>query len=270
MFTIEFRDHVRHRVLELAKADPRVTAGALIGSTALGAGDQWSDVDLAFGIADGNTLETVIDDWTEVLDREFGVVNHFDLHTGTLADVALAGRNRIFRVFLLSDGLEVDISLMQTSEFGGYGPHFRPLFGAAQQLEAPPQREAPYIIGLSWLHVFHARASIERNKGWQAEYWISGLRDQILTLACLRLGEDARYGRGWSRLPASAADPLTGALVRSLDATELRRALAVGTLCLIEELEQWDTQLCARLAPLLREFGAPPAKIQQGSSPGLP
>jgi hypothetical protein len=238
-----------------------VTAGALIGSTALGAGDQWSDVDVAFGIAEGNRLETVIDDWTEALDQEFGVVNHFDLHRGSLADEALAGRKRIFRVFLLSDGLEVDISLMPASEFGAYGPHVRPLFGTTQQLEAPPQPDASYVIGLSWLHVLHARVSIERTKGWQAEYWISGLRDQILALACPRLGEDARYGRGWSRLPASTSDPLVGALVRSLDATELRRALAVGTLCLIRELEHWDNQLCARLAPLLREFGAPPADV---------
>jgi hypothetical protein len=263
MFTPEFRDHVRHRVLELAKADPRVTAGALIGSTALGAGDQWSDVDVAFGIADGNRLETVIDDWTEVLDQEFGVINHFDLHTGSLADIALAGRKRIFRVLLLPNGLEVDISLMPTSEYGTYGPHVRPLYGATHQLDAPPQPEAPYVIGLGWLHVLHARASIERNKGWQAEYWISGLRDQILALACLRLGEDARYGRGWSRLPARVTDPLRGALVRSLDATELRRALAVGTMCLIGELEHWDKQLCTRLAPLLREFGAPPVEIQR-------
>jgi predicted nucleotidyltransferase len=266
MFTREFRDHVRHRVLELAKADPRVTAAALIGSTALGTGDQWSDVDVAFGIADGNGLETVVDDWTEAIDKEFGVVNHFDLQTGGLADVALAGRKRIFRVFLLHSGLEVDISLMPTSEFGGYGPHFRTLFGTTQPLEAPSQPETSYVIGLSWLHVLHARASIERNRGWQAEYWISGLRDQILTLACLRLGEDARYGRGWSRLPASTSHPLSEALVRSLDATELRRALAVGTLCLIGELEQSDEQLCARLAPLLREFGAPPDEVQQGSS----
>ncbi len=40
MFTTEFRDYVRHRVFELARADIRVTGGALTGSTALGAGDE--------------------------------------------------------------------------------------------------------------------------------------------------------------------------------------------------------------------------------------
>ena len=53
MFTAEHRDHVRARVLDLARTDPRVTAGALTGSTAVGAEDDWSDIDVAFGIADG-------------------------------------------------------------------------------------------------------------------------------------------------------------------------------------------------------------------------
>ena len=70
MFTAEHRDHVRHRILELARTDPRVTAGALTGSTAFGAGDDWSDIDVAFGIADGITSEDVLHDWTQVLDRE--------------------------------------------------------------------------------------------------------------------------------------------------------------------------------------------------------
>jgi len=53
MFTAEQRDHVRQRILELAKTDPRVTAGAFTGSMAFGGGDRWSDIDVAFGIAEG-------------------------------------------------------------------------------------------------------------------------------------------------------------------------------------------------------------------------
>ena len=49
MFTIEQRDNVRDRVLEMARADPRVTGGALTGSMAIGAEDEWSDIDVTFG-----------------------------------------------------------------------------------------------------------------------------------------------------------------------------------------------------------------------------
>lgn len=247
MFTAEQRDDVRNRVLELARADTRVIAGALTGSTAFGAGDAWSDIDVAFGIADDIPLEAVLDDWTQVFDREFSVLHHFDLRSGS----------SIYRVFLLPSGLEVDVAVTAGKEFGARGPHFRALFGTSHQLQATQPPSARYLIGLCWHHVLHARSCIERNKPWQAEYWISEIRDFILTLACIRLGENALYGRGIDRLPSAVTDPLADALVRSLDESELRRALAVATRCLIGELEEWDSTLWARLKPLLQEFGAP-------------
>jgi hypothetical protein len=245
MFTIEFRDYVRRWVVELGRADARVTGGALTGSTALADGDKWSDVDVAFGIADGNGLEAVLDDWTQEIDQEFGVVNYFDVRAG----------KRIFRVFLLSSGLQVDVSVMPAEEFGAYGSAFRVLFGNAHELEAVAKPDASELVGLSWLYVFHSRACIERKQPWKAEYYISGVRDHVIALVCLRLGENPMNGRGVDRLPVDVTDPLKEALVRSLDEKELRRALAAVTMCLIAELEEWDKQLSARLSPLLREFG---------------
>jgi len=43
MFTVEERDRVRNRLVEMSRKDPRLVAGALIGSTAAGGGDRWSD-----------------------------------------------------------------------------------------------------------------------------------------------------------------------------------------------------------------------------------
>lgn len=250
MFTAKQRDHVRNYVLEMAQTDPRVTGGALIGSTAAGAEDNWSDIDVTFGIATGNAIETVIDDWTQVLKREFGVLNHFDLRSDS----------SIYRVFLLPDGLEIDVSVTPEGDFGARGPHFHTLFGSAQQLKATPPPDTGHIIGLSWHHVFHARSCIERDKPWQAEYWISEVRNHTLALSCIRLGESAAYGRGVDKLPADVTDQFADTLVCSLDEPELRRALAVATMCLIAEIEKWDVALCARLKPLLQEFGAPQVK----------
>ncbi|MHB8599145.1 MAG: hypothetical protein ACYDER_20325 [Ktedonobacteraceae bacterium] len=250
MFTAEQRDHVRNYVLEMAQTDPRVTGGALIGSTAAGTGDNWSDIDITFGIATGNTIETAIDDWTQILEREFGVLDHFDLHSGS----------SIYRMFLLPDGLEIDVSVTPEGDFGARGPHFHILSGSAQQLKATPLPDVRHIIGLSWHHVFHARSCIEHNKPWQAEYWISEVRNHMIALACIRLGESAVHGRGADKLPAAVTNPFADTLVRSLDEPELRRALAVATICLIAEIEKWDATLCTRLKPLLQEFGAPQVK----------
>ena len=245
MFTTEQRDYVRDRVLDLARTDPRVTAGALTGSTAVGAEDSWSDIDLAFAIAAGISLEAVLADWTAVLEQELGALHHWDLRAGAW----------IYRVFLLPDGLEVDLAVTPEQEFGARGPRFRPLFGPTRQVAPAAAPDAQYLVGLGWHHVLHARSCIERGKPWQAEYWISGIRDHVLALACLRLGEEAVFGRGSDRLPAGVTDPLIDTLVRSLAQAELRRALAVATACLISELEAWDPPLGARLKPPLLEFG---------------
>lgn len=247
MFSIEQRDHVRRRVLEMAQADERVIAGALTGSTALGPGDKWSDIDVAFGIADGVALDAVLHDWTEALKREFSVLDHFDLLSGV----------SIYRVFLLPDGLEIDVAVTPGDKFGARGPNFRPLFGPVQQGEVIPPASATHLIGLSWHHVLHARVCIERHKSWQAEYWISEIRNHTIALICMRLGEEAFHARGIDRLPTSVTAPLAEAFVRSLTESELRRALGVATHCLLDELDAWNVELCARLRPLLQEYGAP-------------
>jgi hypothetical protein len=252
MFTTEQRDYVRDRVLEMAKSDPRVTGGALVGSLAGNAEDEWSDIDITFAIAGGTSLETVLDEWTLVLERELGALHYWDLRSAS----------SIYRVFLLPSGLEIDLSVTPEQEFGARSPRFRPLFGIARQPETLPQAAGPptveaarFTIGLAWHHVLHARSSIERGKPWRAEYWISGIRDETLALMCLRLGVEASEARGIDRLPASVTAPLEMALVRSLDEPELRRALAAATTCFISELEAWDPALCKRIKPLLQELG---------------
>ncbi|MDQ5823591.1 MAG: hypothetical protein M3441_05175 [Chloroflexota bacterium] len=247
MFTIEQRDHLRDYILDIAMSDPRVTGGALTGSMAVGAVDDRSDVDVAFGIAEGSSLEAVLDDWTGALDREFGVLHYWDLPF----------RTSLYRVFLLPGGLELDVGLSPQHDFGPRGPGFRALFGTTRQQKPSQPSDPQFLVGLCWHHVFHARSSIERGKPWRAEYWISALRDHTLSLVCLRLGEETAEARGIDRLPAAVTGPLAEALVRSLDNEELRRALAAATTAFITELEAQDPTLCARLKPLLQEFGAP-------------
>ena len=43
-------------MLALAERDDRVVAAAVIGSLALGEGDDWSDLDFTFGLADDASL----------------------------------------------------------------------------------------------------------------------------------------------------------------------------------------------------------------------
>ncbi len=67
VFSIRDRDRVRDRVLQLADSDARVVGGAVVGSMALGAGDRWSDLDLAFAVADDEDVADVLADWSGTL-----------------------------------------------------------------------------------------------------------------------------------------------------------------------------------------------------------
>lgn len=242
MFTTEERERVRERLVELARADVRVTAAAFTGSHVVGGSDEWSDIDLAVAIR--GELAPALDHWTELLYRDFAALHHWDLPFAST----------VYRVFLLSGCLEVDIAFTPEADFGPRGPRWRTVFGETVELTlgAPSRRDD--LIGRAWHHVLHARACIEREKPWQAEYLISGIRDQVLALACLRLGYTALYAKGADLLPRELTDPLEATLVRSLDAGELRCALAAATAALTAEIERTDPTLAARLRPVLEEM----------------
>src|SRR5687767_10446533 len=245
MFTKEERDAVRARVLEIARGDTRVMAGALTGSAAVGEEDGRSDIDVAFGIAEGVSLEAVLDDWTGVFDREWGVIHYWDLPS----------LSSIYRVFLLPNGLEIDVGLSLHQDFGARGPRFRTLFGTPSTVEQPIPPAPRYIIGLCWHHIFHARTGIERRKPWLAEYWITETRHQALALACLRHGHSTYHGRGTDLLPPAVTAPFDQAIFCSLAEEELRHALAPASSAFSGKLTAIDLTLSARLKPLLDEFG---------------
>src|SRR5690242_15053305 len=100
MFSIEGRDRVRDRMLNLASSDPRVVAGAVVGSLALHEGDRWSDLDLAFAVVDDVPVLDILRDWTSTLVNELDAVELFDLAAGA----------SIYRVFLLPGSLQFDLS----------------------------------------------------------------------------------------------------------------------------------------------------------------
>jgi predicted nucleotidyltransferase len=244
VFTVEERGRLREELISAAHDDARVTGAALTGSAAVGREDRWSDIDLALCVADEADHARVVADWTELMYREHAAVHHLDVDRG----------GTLYRVFLLDSTLQVDVSFWPAAEFGATAPTFRLLFGTANDRPMTPAPTAVELIGWSWLYALHARSSIARGRVWQAEYMISGMRDHVLALACLRHGVPAVEGRGMDNLPAAVTDALAGALVRSLDVAELRRAFGVTSRALLPEVERADAELARRLAGPLHEL----------------
>lgn len=245
MFTVEERDRVRAQVLELAGADPRVVAGAAVGSLANGGGDRFSDLDLAFGVVGCEPVE-VLDDWMGVLADDLAAVHLFDLPSGPW----------LYRVFLFPGALQVDLSCAPAAEFGAGGPSWELLFGRANErpFRSPPA--AAELLGRGVHHAVRARFCIERGKLWQAEHWIRELRDHALALACQRLGLPVGFARGFDDLPPELLSPLVEARPRSLARAELLRALAAGIEGLLRESDE-ARDLAAQVEAQLQELRAP-------------
>src|ERR1700689_3830268 len=203
MFTPEERDRLRSGLLEHAARDRRISGAAITGSAAAGREDRWSDIDLAFGVGDAGELSNVLSDWTAHMYRQHLALDHLDVTSGAW----------IYRVFFLSSTLQVDLAFVPATEFRALAPTFRLMFGKANDPRHVPSPPPHDIIGLGWLYALHARSCIARGKVWQAEYMISGIRDNALALACIRHGLPAVHGRGIDLLPTEVAAQFEGALV---------------------------------------------------------
>lgn len=228
MFTLEQRDALREHVLQLAEEDERVVAGAAVGSLAVdGGGDRFSDLDLTFGIADQIPVTEVLDDWTRTLGGDRDAVQLADLERGAT----------IYRVFLLPDALQFDLSMTPAAQFRPAGPRFRLLFGetAAGDDKGSTPPVAHDLFGWGVIYVLHARACIERRRVWQAEHYVGAVRDHALSLACLREGLPAVQARGYDDLSAETLARFEDAQVTALEPGPLRAALAASVIALMRE-----------------------------------
>ena len=245
MFTVEQRDALRARVLTLAEEDPRIVAGAAVGSLALGGGDRFSDLDLTFAVVDDSPVADVLDDWTRTLSDELAAVHLVDLGRGPT----------IYRVFLLPEALQFDLSLTPAARFAAAGPRFRLLFGeTAEPAGTPKPPAAGDLFGWGVIYGLHTRACIERGRVWQAEHYVGAVRDHALSLACLRRELPAVQARGYDELPADTLAGFGETHVGSLEPERLRSALAAATRALLAEGKEADVPSADVVAQRLAEL----------------
>ena len=235
MFRPQDRDSVRDRVLEIARDDDRVVAGAVVGSLALDGGDRYSDIDLSFAVNDDVPISEVLADWTNAMD-EVGAVHLLDLVREPI----------VYRVFLLPDCLQVDLSFSPASAFRPTSERFRLLFGEAGEPLDPTPSSDDELLGWAALYARDVRVSIERGQVWRAENSLSALRHYALSFACSLRGLPASYGKGHDGLPADVLASFERSLAATVEPHELSRALTSAVEALRAE--------CARVPGLPQEL----------------
>lgn len=245
MFTVNERENLRQELLRFARADSRLSGGAIIGSAATKQLDEWSDIDLAFGVKANVTLGDVLKDFTKRMYEQHQALHHFDIPFGAW----------IYRVFLLTNTLQVDIAFAPEDQFGPLAPSFELAFGKTDSaVESHPQG-LELIVGYCWLNAIHVRSALKRQRFWQAEHYLSGLRQQLIMLYCRLFRLPERNGRGVDQLPEHLRNGLQNSLVRSITPSELQRSFEVLNHLFLEELELHDKDLFRKLEGALREIG---------------
>ncbi len=161
----------------------------------------------------------------------------------------------LFRVFLLKNTLQVDIAFWRVEDFGAIGPHFRLIFGEAKAARAAPPANPQDLIGMAWLYALHVRSSLARGRSLQAEYMLSGIRNHVFELVCLRCGVIAKQGRGLDDLPAPEREAAAKCIPRSLEPPELKRALQNTMEVFVREMRHVDRELESKLSTVLHDIG---------------
>lgn len=228
MYSVEQRAALRDRVLQLAHEDGRVVAGAAIGSLALGGGDRFSDLDLTFAVADDVAVADVLEAWTRTLQDEHEAVQLTDLERGPT----------VYRVFLLPEALQFDLSLTPAAQFRPAGPRWKTLFGDTAPGETRPTPPAAHdLFGWGVIYALHSRSCIERGRLWQAEHYVGAVRDHALSLACLRENLPAVQARGYDDLSGETITRFEKTHVGALEPDALRAALGASVRALLREAD---------------------------------
>lgn len=242
MFTVPERSHLRAALVDAAHADEDVVGAALVGSAATGREDPWSDIDLVLQIRADADPEDVAERWTADLYEIHSAAHHLDVIASGV----------LYRVFLLSSSLQVDISFWPEHEFRATEQGFTLLFGTPQPSTEPADPSVSHATGMAWLYALHSRSAIARGRTWQAVMMLDHLRDQILVLACIRHGLNPHHGREADQLPPVVLDALAAARATGVERAELTRSHRELLQLLDGEIEQHDRALSAQLRTPLR------------------
>lgn len=230
MYPKKTRIEVQKQIIDFAKSDSNIIDCAIVGSESVGNDDKWSDVDLTFGYENDADVNQILRDWSKMMLEVFDANKLFDL----------SYKESLYRVFLLPNALQVDLSFTPSEHFGAITDNFKLIFGNQRKREFKSLPEINSIAGYTILFALKTRTSTEREKYWQAEYYLSKCRENIMILKCLKENLNSFDGRSFDELPPRFLQQIQNTLIDEPTKQNLENGLKSTIQILIEELSTVD------------------------------
>ena len=241
--------------------DPRIVGAVLIGSSAVGFADRFSDIDITGVVADGVDAKKVFEDWVSKIRSLRPVIRNFSSQPSP--DVWLAG-------FLFEDYLELDISFQEANKLNAHKEKWKVMFDRSGELEermktswenrlvSPIIERYIFLLNDIWYYIVHTVVCSVRGHSIRASYYLNYVRDFCVRLAGLLADVETSESRQAHLLPADFKDQLQGTLISSFEQTELQRALQVGYELFFRLAAEMDRRLgenhSSRLAEQIRAY----------------
>lgn len=87
--------------------------------------DRWPDIDLPFGVTEGEPVGPVVEEWTHHMYGRYGAVHHTEIRAGAWG----------YRAFLLAGTLPVNLAFAPAGEFRALAPSFRLVWGESREAQ---------------------------------------------------------------------------------------------------------------------------------------
>ncbi|GAA0725756.1 hypothetical protein GCM10009430_31900 [Aquimarina litoralis] len=231
MYSKKDRIKVEKQIIDFAKLDSNIIDCAIVGSKSVGNDDKWSDIDLAFGYEIDADINQILRYWSKIMFESFGANKLFDM----------SYKESLYRVFLLPNALQVDLSFTPSDHFGAITDNFKLIFGNQRKREFKSLPEINSIAGYTILFALKTRTSIEREKYWQAQYYLTKCRENTMILKCLKENLNSFDGRSFDELTPSFLNQIQNTMINEPNKRNLENALKSMIHILIKELSTVDS-----------------------------
>lgn len=240
----------RQQFLELLhnqlSQDPRILGAVLVGSSAVGFTDRYSDIDIYGVVTDGVDAKSVFEDWVAKIRSLRPVIRNFSSQPSP--DVWLAG-------FLFEDYLELDISFQEAYKLNARKEKWQVMFDRSGELEdrmktswenrpvSPTIENYTVLLNDIWYYIVHTEVCSVRGHAIRAAYYLNYVRDFCVRLAGLLEDVETSESRQVHLLPAEFKDELEKTLISSFELAEMQRALMAGYKLFFKLAAEMDRRL---------------------------